>query len=86
MKRWMKGASATAGDTGDSRVAVNVRVRVYPGTDGEVRGTVVEDFGDMAGHAVDIGEKRIVGPARRWAVALDAGGLVFVDSDQLAAE
>ena len=27
----MKGAGATAGDTGDSRVAVNVRVRVYPG-------------------------------------------------------
>jgi len=26
------------------------------------------------------------GPARRWAVALDTGGLVFVDSDQLAAE
>jgi len=25
-------------------------------------------------------------PARRWAVALDAGGLVFVDSDQLVAE
>jgi hypothetical protein len=24
--------------------------------------------------------------ARRWAVALDAGGLVFVDSDQLVAE
>ena len=85
MKRRMKGASATAGDTGDSPVAVNVRVRVYPGTDGEVRGTVVEDFGDMAGQAVNIGD-RIVGPARRWAVALDAGGLVFVDSDQLAAE
>ena len=82
----MKGASATAGDTGDRRVAVNVRVRVYPGTDGEVGGTVVEDFGDLAGHAVDIGETRIVGPARRWAIALDAGGLVFVDSDQLAAE
>ena len=32
----MKGARGTAGDTGDSRVAVNVRVRVYPGTDGEV--------------------------------------------------
>jgi hypothetical protein len=82
----MKGASGTAGDTGDSRVAVNVRVRVYPGTDGEVRGSVVEDFGDMAGHSVDIGENHIVGPARRWAVALDAGGLVFVDSDQLVAE
>jgi hypothetical protein len=86
MRRRMKGASGTAGDTGDSSVAVNVRVRVHPGTDGEVRGTVVEDFGELAGHAVDIGENRMVGPARRWAVALDAGGLVFVDSDQLAAE
>ena len=82
----MKGARGTAGDTGDSSVAVNVRVRVYPGTDGEVRGTVVEDFGDLAGQSVDIGENHIVGPARRWAVALDAGGLVFVDSEQLVAE
>ena len=49
MRRRMKGTGATAGDTDDSRVAMNVRVRVYPGTDGEVRGTVVEDFGDMAG-------------------------------------
>jgi hypothetical protein len=47
---------------------------------------VVEDFGDLAGHAVDIGENHIAGPARRWAVTLDAGGLVFVDSDQLVAE
>ena len=86
MKRRMKGASGTAGDPGDRPVAVNVRVRVYPGTDGEVRGTVVEDFGDLAGHAVDIGENQIVGPARRWAVTLDAGGLCFVDSDQLVAE
>ena len=85
MKRRTKGASGTAGDTGDSPVAVNARVRVYPGTDGEVSGTVVEDFGDLAGHAVNIGD-RIVGPARRWAVALDAGGLVFVDSDQVVAE
>ena len=86
MRRRMKGARGTAGDTGDSSVAVNVRVRVYPGTDGEVGGTVVEDFGDLAGRVVDIGENHIVGPARRWAVALDAGGLVFVDSDQLAGE
>jgi hypothetical protein len=86
MRRPMKDASGTVGDTGDSRVAVNVRVRVYPGTDGEVGGTVVEDFGDLAGHSVDIGENHIVGPARRWAVALDAGGLVFVDSDQLVGE
>ena len=53
MRRRMKGARGTAGDTGDSRVAVNGRVRVYPGTDGEVGGTVVEDFGDLAGHVVD---------------------------------
>jgi hypothetical protein len=86
MRRRTKGASATAGDTGDSPVAVNVRVRVYPGTDGEVRGTVVEDFGDLTMHVVDIGENHMFGPARRWAVVLDAGGLVFVDSDQLVAE
>jgi hypothetical protein len=86
MRRRMKGASATAGDTSDSSVAVNGRVRVHPGTDGEIRGTVVEDFGDLAGHAVDIGENNMVRAARRWAVALDTGGLVFVDSDQLAAE
>ena len=86
MRRRMKGAGATAGDTGASRVAMNVRVRVNPGTDGEVGGTVVDDFGDLAGHVVDIGENHIVGPARRWAVALDAGGLVFVDSDRLVAE
>jgi hypothetical protein len=85
MRKRMKGARAAAGDTGDSSVAVNVRARVYPGTDDEIRGTVVEDFGDLAGQAVDIGD-RMVGPARRWAVVLDAGGLVFVDSDQLAAE
>jgi len=86
MKRRMKGASGTADDTGVSRVAVNVRVRVYPETGGEVGGTVIEDFGDLAGHAVVVGENYLVGPARRWAVALDAGGLVFVDSDQLVAE
>ena len=40
----MKGASVTAGDTGDSRVAVNVRVRVHPGTDGEIRGTIQRGF------------------------------------------
>jgi hypothetical protein len=86
VKRRMKGARGTVGDTGDSPVAINARVRVYPGTDDEVGGTVVEDFGGLAGQAVDIGEHRIAGPARRWAVALDAGGLVFVDSHQLVAE
>ena len=86
MKIRAKRASKTAGDTGDRPVTVNGRVRVYPGTDDEVGGTVAEDFGDLAGHGVDVGENHIVGPARRWAVVLDAGSLVFVDSDQLVAE
>ena len=86
MKKRMNGASRMAGDTGDTGVAVNVRVRVYPGTDTEVRGSVVDDFGDTAGYAVDIGANHIADPARRWAVTLDTGDLVFVDSDQLVAE
>ena len=89
MKIRAKRASKTAGDTaatGDRTVTVDGRVRVYPGTDDEAGGTVAEDFGDLAGHGVDVGENHIVGPARRWAVVLDAGSLVFVDSDQLVAE
>ena len=86
MKLRAKRVSGTADHTDDRPVTVNGRVRVYPGTDGEVGGTVAEDFGDLAGHAVDVGENRFVGPARRWAVTLDGGSLVFVDSDQLIAE
>ena len=71
MKRRSKGANGTPGDTSDSPVAVNVRVRVYPGTDGDVGGTVVEDFGEMAAQAVDVGGKHFADPARRWAVQLD---------------
>ena len=82
MKRRTKGSDGAD----DKPVAVTVRVRVYPGTDGEVRGTVVEDFGDLTEHAMDIGENHLVAPARRWAVSLDEGGLLFVNSDQLAAE
>jgi hypothetical protein len=65
--------------------SVDMAVRVYPGTVEETRGVVVDDFGDTAGMGVDIAGKHIVGPARRWAVRLDTGDLVFVDSDQLAA-
>ena len=86
MKRRRKGANGTPGDTGDTPVAVNVRVRVYPGTDGDVGGIVVEDFGEMAAQAVDIGGEHFADPARRWAVQLDTGDLVFVNTDQLVAE
>ncbi len=59
-----------------------MHVRVYPGTDAETRGLIVEDFGDLAGQAVQIGGRHI-DPARRWAVQLDTGNLVFVNTDQL---
>lgn len=67
-------------------VAVHIRVRVRPGSDREAHGVVVEDYGDDVGHPVEIGGHRIAGPARRWAVVLDDGGLVFVDDGDLAAE
>jgi len=65
---------------------VDQRVRVYVDTDDEVSGVVVDDFGDAAGQAVEVLESRFVDPARRWAVLLDDGTLVFVDTHQLAAE
>ena len=67
-------------------VAVDSRVRVYVDTDDETRGLVVEDFGDMAGQSVDLGDTHIADAARRWAVLLDEGTLVFVDSHQVAPE
>ena len=79
-----KAAGKRAG--GDEVVAVDQRVRVYVDTDDEVRGVIVEDFGDQAGHAVDVGDVHISDAARRWAVLLDAGTLVFVDSQQIAPE
>lgn len=71
---------------GDEAVAVDQRVRVFVDTDDEARGVVVEDFGELAGHAVDLGDVHIADAARRWAVLLDAGTLVFVDSHQIAPE
>ncbi len=67
----------------DAQLAVNMRVRVYPGTDAESPGVIVEDFGDLAGQAIEIGDTHFADPARRWAVVLDTGDLVFVDSDHL---
>jgi hypothetical protein len=75
-----------AGDNNDQSVAVDRRVRLYPGTERECHGVVLEDFGESAGYAVDVGGDHIADPARRWAVQLDTGGLVFVDSDDLAPE
>ncbi len=70
----------------DTHLAVNMRVRVYPGTDAESRGVIVEDFGEMVAQPVDLGGQHFADPARRWAVVLDTGNLVFADTDQLPSE
>jgi hypothetical protein len=72
-------------DGRSAQLAVNTRVRLYPGTGTESRGVIVEDFGDLAGQAVTVGDHRIA-PARRWAVQLDSGNLVFVNTDDLLAD
>jgi uncharacterized protein YcsI (UPF0317 family) len=67
-------------------IAVGVSVRVYPGTERERLGVVVEDFGESAGQPVEVGEQRIVGAARRWGVRLGDGDLVFVDTADLTVD
>jgi hypothetical protein len=74
---------SSGGSTSAGVVTLNTRVRVHADTPAEVRGVVVEDFGDSAGQGVEIGEYRFAEPARRWAVALDAGDLVFVEFSEL---
>ena len=76
---------ASSGET-DAHLAVDMRVRVHPGTDAESRGVVVEDFGEMVAQPVDLGGKHFSDPARRWAVSLDTGDLVFADTQDLLPE
>jgi hypothetical protein len=61
-------------------------VRIYPETQAEARGVIVEDFGDTAGYGVDVGTHHIADPARRWAVQLDNGEVAFVDSADLVVD
>ena len=78
-------ARGNKGET-DAHLAVNMRVRVYPGTDAESLGVIVEDYGEMDAQPVDLGGEHFADPARRWAVVLDTGNLVFADTDDLAPE
>lgn len=70
----------------NDKFAVQMRVRVKVDGAKSGSGVIVEDFGDHAGHAVKIGDQHIVDAARRWAVLLDSGSLVFVDDKQLSPE
>jgi hypothetical protein len=62
---------------------VNAPVLVFPESAEQQGGVIVEDFGHSAGQPIDIGTNRIVEGARRWAVRLNSGDHVFVDSEQL---
>ncbi|MCV7189359.1 hypothetical protein H7I62_13925 [Mycolicibacterium thermoresistibile] len=67
-------------------MTVQTRVRVYPGTDAEARGVVVQDFGDTVGYGLDTDDRPSGEKACRWAVMLDAGDLVLVDNEDLIAD
>ena len=82
----MSESQDTAGDPRQSPIAVDARVCVHSGAHADTRGVVVEDFGDSTGVAVDIGDVHIADAARRWAVLLDNGVLVFLDTEQLRPE
>lgn len=59
------------------------QVVVFPDSARQAIGRVVEDFGDGPTYGVDIGNGETI-MARRWAVHTDDGGLVFVDTGDLA--
>jgi hypothetical protein len=67
----------------NSEFALGQHVRVHPGSRDERSGVIVEDFGSAAGYAVTIGPTRIAEPSRRWAIHLDNGALIFVDTTDL---
>jgi hypothetical protein len=67
-------------------ITVGSAVRAFPGTSREIRGVVIEDFGDFSGQAVDVGEHHIVDAARRWAVRVYDDSLVFVDDADISAD
>lgn len=66
--------------------SLGTAVRVYPDTAREDAGVIVEDFGDSAGQAVQIGRHHIVDAARWGAVRLNNGSLVFVDSNDISVD
>lgn len=74
------------GKRSNTQIRVGRRVRTYPSTTREAWGTVVEDFGELPFHDVKVDHTRTVRAARRWAVQLDTGELVFVDNKHLTTD
>jgi hypothetical protein len=84
MSEPIDGVADTGADVCEFAIGTRVRVRAGDGVDAP--GTLIEDFGDTVGVPVDVGEIHIVDAARRWAVALDDGGLMFADDHHLTAQ
>jgi hypothetical protein len=68
---------ADAFDNKSPALSVGVRVRVLDALNEE--GVIVEDFGDVEGAVVRLGEDQSV-TAKRWAIELDDGRLVCRDT------
>ncbi|AHK31743.1 MULTISPECIES: hypothetical protein [Rhodococcus] len=64
-------------------LGVGARVLVRRRSESAQRGRIVEDYAELT----DTGERgHAWAPVHRWAVALDDGRLVFVDTDDLTAD
>lgn len=68
----------------DIELSRDAAVRAYPDTAQECAGRIVEDFGEFSGVPVTFADGGVAAAARRWAVLLDSGDLVFLDSHQVA--
>jgi hypothetical protein len=64
----------------DPNGAFGIGSRVRTTDESHCRGEIVDDFGEMAGMEVVIAEGWTA-KARRWAVALEDGRVVFLDDD-----
>ena len=74
--------TAALAEEPDTRPAIGLTVVVDAGDGSDARGVIVDDFGDLAGTPVGIGTERVA-TARRWAVDIDGGHIVFVDDAAL---
>jgi hypothetical protein len=70
----------------DQLLSVGSRVRVRTDADHQSRGVIADDYGEACGTPIELGPNSFIAPARRWAVILDDGTLVFADSHDITVE
>ena len=81
-----KHANEITGEESAARVAVGTRVRVYPGTDAEDQASSWKISARCRIPQLMLADQHIADAARRWAVTLDTGTVLFIDSDDLHPE